>query len=106
MIKVAKDKMKQSIVDKLKTALPAYPIEKAWIFGSYARGEETRKSDVDLLVRFLPNADISGFDYVGYIHDFEDLLHKKVDLVEEGTLRKFAVKSVEKDNVLIYERAN
>jgi predicted nucleotidyltransferase len=98
--------MKQSIINKLKTAFPTYPIEKAWIFGSYARGEETRKSDVDLLVRFLPNADISGFDYVGYINDFEDLLHKKVDLVEEDTLRKFAVESVEKDKILIYERGD
>jgi len=56
--------MKQNIANKLKTFFPAYPIEKAWIFGSYARGEETRKSDVDIMVRFDKNADISLLDYV------------------------------------------
>jgi len=74
------------------------------LFGSYARGEETRKSDVDLLVRFLSDADISGLDYIGYKIDFEDLLHKKVDLVEEGALFDFAVPYVEQDKKLIYER--
>jgi len=43
--------MKQSIVNKLNTFFPAYPIEKAWVFGSYARGEEIRKSDIDIMVR-------------------------------------------------------
>jgi predicted nucleotidyltransferase len=98
--------MKQSIINKLKIAFPAYPIEKAWIFGSYARGEETRKSDVDILVRFDENARISLFDYIRIMHGLEDTLHKKVDLVEEGTLRKFAVESVENDKILIYERSN
>ncbi len=44
--------MKQSIIKKLNNFFPAYPIEKAWIFGSYARGEETRDSDVDIMVEF------------------------------------------------------
>ncbi|MDR0873384.1 MAG: nucleotidyltransferase domain-containing protein, partial [Prevotellaceae bacterium] len=39
--------MNTRVINKLKNALPDYPIEKAWLFGSYARGEETRKSDVD-----------------------------------------------------------
>ena len=44
--------MKQAIINKLQGFFPAYPVEKAWIFGSYARGEETRRSDLDVLVRF------------------------------------------------------
>lgn len=65
--------MNQKIVNKLRKALPAYPIEKAWIFGSYSRGEEMRK----IMVRFDKNAQISLFDYIGIMQDFEDLLHKK-----------------------------
>ena len=98
--------MKQNIVNKLNTFFPAYPIEKAWVFGSYARGEETRKSDIDILVRFDKDATITLIDYARIMNNLSDLLHKKVDLVQEGTLYKFAQESVEQDKVLVYERAN
>ena len=98
--------MKQAIVNKLQTFFPAYPIEKAWVFGSYARGEETRKSDVDVMVRFDKDARISLFDYIRIMHGIEDLLHKKVDLVEEGQLRRWAQESAENEKVLVYERAS
>jgi len=90
----------------LNTFFPAYPVEKAWVFGSYARGEETRKSDIDIMVRFNKNARISLFDYAGIMIDLEKLLRKKVDLVEEGQLRRWAQESVEREKILIYERAN
>ena len=98
--------MKQSIANKLKSFFPAYPIEKAWVFGSYAKGEETRKSDVDIMVRFDEDARISLFDYIRIMQKIEDLLHKKVDLVEEGQLRRWAKESVEHDKILVYERAS
>ena len=96
--------MKQDMINKLRDFFPAYPIEKAWIFGSYARGEETRKSDIDILVRFDKDAKINLLDYAGIMNDLSDFLHKKVDLVQEGTLYKFAQESVEQDKVLVYER--
>ena len=98
--------MKQNIVNKLQAFFPAYPIEKAWVFGSYARGEETRKSDMDIMVRFEEKADISLFDYISIMHNLEDLFHKKIDLVEEGQLRRWAQDSAEQDKILVYEREN
>ena len=98
--------MKQGIVNKLQAFFPAYPIEKAWVFGSYARGEETRKSDIDIMVRFDKDAGISLLDYIGIRHALEDLFHKKIDLVEEGYLRTWAKESAEQDKILIYEREN
>ena len=98
--------MKQSIINKLQTFFPAYPVEKAWVFGSYARGEETRKSDVDILVRFDKNARVSLLDYAGIMIDLEKLLRKKVDLLTEGGIMKFAKESIEIDKILIYERAS
>ena len=98
--------MKQHIVNKLQTFFPAYPIEKAWVFGSYARGEETRKSDMDIMVRFEKDAGVSLFDYIGIMHDLEDLFRKKIDLVEEGQLRRWAQDSSEQDKILVYEREN
>ena len=98
--------MKQGIINKLQAFFPAYPIEKAWVFGSYARGEETRKSDIDVMVQFDKNAGISLFDYAGIMNDLSDYLHKKVDLVQEGQLRPWAQESAEQDKVLVYERKN
>jgi len=98
--------MQQSIVKKLQAFFPAYPVEKAWIFGSYARGEETRKSDVDVLVRFDRDVHITLIDYAHIMNQLEDVLQKKVDLVQEGTLYKFAQQSVEQEKILVYERDN
>jgi len=96
----------QKIVNKLQSFFPAYPIEKAWVFGSYARGEETRKSDLDIMVRFDKSATITLLDYAGIMIELENLLRKKVDLVSEGTLYDFAKDSVEQDKILVYEREN
>jgi len=96
----------QGIINKLQAFFPVYPVEKAWLFGSYARGEETRKSDIDIMVRFDKEAQISLFDYAGIMIDLEKLFHKKVDLVSEGGLMAFARESVEQDKILVYERKN
>jgi len=96
--------MKQNLVNKLQTFFPDYPINKAWVFGSYARGEETQKSDVDILVRFEKDAQITLIDYARIMLNLEKLLHKKVDLVEDGYLRPWAQKSAEQEKILVYER--
>ena len=98
--------MKQAIINKLQNFFPAYPIEKAWVFGSYARGEENRKSDIDIMVRFEDNASISLFDYVRIMNKLQETLHRKVDLVTEGGIKKFARESIEHDKILVYERKN
>ena len=98
--------MKQNIVNKLQTFFPAYPVEKAWVFGSYARGEETRKSDIDIMVRFEKNADVSLLDYVRIMNKLKDFLRKKIDMVEEGQLHTWVQESVEQEKILVYEREN
>ncbi len=95
--------MKQQIADYFKTQ----PVLKAWLFGSFARGEETPESDVDIL--FVP--DRSGkpftlFTMGGMYMDLKELLGREVDLVEEGCLLPFAVESANRDKQLIYERTN
>lgn len=54
------------------------------MFGSIARGEDTPDSDVDLLVRFAPDASL--FDQARLILDLEELLGVSVDVVSEGGL--------------------
>jgi len=92
--------MTQLLADYFKTQ----PVTKAWLFGSYARGEETSQSDVDLLVAYDPSADVTLFTIGGIYSDLRNILGREVDLVEEGTLRPYALDNVNKDKKLIYER--
>ena len=95
-----------SIIPAIQGFLATQPISKAWLFGSYSRGEETRESDVDIMVSFEEGAKISLFKYANMICQLEALLNLKVDLVEEGTLLPFAIQTANHDKILIYERGN
>jgi uncharacterized protein len=96
--------MDRAIINKISRYFDTQPIEKAWIFGSYARAEEDTKSDIDILVNFLPNERVTLFKYVHIVNDLQALTGKNIDLVENGQLKKFAEQSVENEKVLIYER--
>ena len=93
--------MQQTIADYFKTQ----PVLKAWLFGSYSRNEQRVWSDIDILVEYDRRQPIGLMKIAGMKTDLEDLLHCEVDLVEDGTLRPWAVDSVTKDRKLIYERA-
>ena len=95
-----------SIIPAIRGFLATQPISKAWLFGSYSRGEETQGSDVDILVTFDEGAKVSLFKYANIICQLESLLKLKVDLVEEGTLLPFAKETASNDKILIYERGN
>lgn len=95
-------KMIQTIQDYFKTQ----PIEKAWIFGSFARGEETPDSDIDILVVYSEKPKVGLLKIANIYVSLKKLLNREVDLVENGTLLPFAVENSEKDKILIYEREN
>jgi len=95
--------MIKTIQDYFKTQ----PVLKAWVFGSYARGEETEDSDVDILVVFdRKNHSVGLLDHVRMMNSLESLLQRRIDLVEDGTLLPFAMDSANHDKKLLYERAN
>ena len=94
--------MNKVIADYFKSQ----PVLKAWLFGSFARGEETPLSDVDLLVVYDENARVSLLKHCEITNDLEELLDRSVDLVEEGTLLPFAAETANRDKKLIYERTN
>ncbi len=92
--------MQQTIADYFKTQ----PVLKAWLFGSYSRGEQRPWSDVDILVQYDRRQPIGLLKIAGMKVDLEDLLGHEVDLVEDGMLRPWAEESVNRDRRLIYER--
>ena len=94
----------QEMIPKIQQYHASQPIEKAWLFGSCSRGEETPKSDVDLLVRYQDSDSISLFDISGIMVNLKKIIKRPVDLIEEDCLLPFASKSANRDKILIYER--
>ena len=96
----------KELIPIIQEYLSAQPVIRAWLFGSYSRGEENVDSDVDILVDYDRSAGmISLFKMGGMLMDLSELLGKKVDLVDNEGLMEFARPSVERDKVLIYERS-
>lgn len=92
----------------IKRSLAEYfrqqPVERVWLFGSYARGEEREDSDVDLLVDLDPTQSV-GLRFFGMWSEIERLLGRNVDLVTENGLDDYARESVNRDKIIVYERA-
>ncbi len=61
-------------------------IENIRVFGSVARGDDNKNSDVDLLVHLKPEADL--LDLSGFHLDMEDLLNCKVDVIPDNSIRQ------------------
>lgn len=95
--------MDKNIIDIICQYFSRKPIEKAWVFGSFSRGEQRPDSDIDILITFVPNTKM-GLQFFGMIDDLEKLLNRSVDLVVEGDLLPFAAKSANRDKKLIYDR--
>ena len=93
------------IIELLRKYISTQPVLKAWLFGSFSRGEETQDSDVDIIVSLDKSKPI-GLKFFGMWSDLEELLGRKVDLVSEGTLLPFAKETAERDKILVYERTN
>lgn len=96
---------RNATIQTLRDYFAHQPVLRAWLFGSYARGEEKSDSDIDIL--FVP--DYSGKPFTllthgGMYNDLKRLLGREVDLVAEGSLRPYAAVTANKDKLLIYER--
>jgi uncharacterized protein len=81
--------------NKKPELMKRYPISELALFGSYARGDQSEKSDIDILVSF--NQGIDGFQYIRLAHEFEDLFHSKIDLVTRKGIKTGYLSFVEKN---------
>ena len=76
------------------------------VFGSYARGEMTGDSDIDLLVDLKPSEmrPVLGlFEFIRLEHELEEKLGCDVDLITEEGLNPRRKPNIEKDRVVLYE---
>lgn len=100
----ALDQERMALFSAIQKYLAGIPVLRAWVFGSFARGEETADSDLDLLVDYDHSSNISLLDTVRYKKKLEKLIGREVDLVENGYLKPFAAPSANRDKYLVYER--
>ena len=79
------------------------PVLKAYLFGSYVRGQADNLSDIDILVD-LDYSQRIGLGFVQMQIDLERMLKTKVDLVSSNSLSKYIKPLVDKEKRLIYAR--
>jgi predicted nucleotidyltransferase len=79
------NEIKKIINERRQELKDKYKITEIGIFGSYVRGEQKKKSDVDILVVF--GEPISLLDLVGAENYISDLIRTKVDLVPKEDVR-------------------
>lgn len=88
--------MRGNIRKRAASVLKAHGISRAGIFGSFARGTATRKSDVDILID--TRGKIGLFAMVGLKQSLEKELKRKVDLVEYRAIKPALRKNVMRDH--------
>lgn len=87
------------IREKVMPIAKQYGVEKVFLFGSYARGDATQDSDIDLRV---DKGKVKGFGFGGLCNAFLDAFGKPVDVVTTPSLDADFLNQIARDEVLIY----
>ena len=95
----------EEIKEKLLPVFGAHPIEKAVLFGSYAKGNAAKGSDVDILID--SRGKVRGIDFYGVLQDIAETLDIPVDLIEASQIVNGGriQREISETGVVIYERA-
>ena len=89
-------------VPTLTTYFTNKPVKRAYLFGSYVRGEQSEDSDIDILVELDYE---KGADFFGFIQMRDDLaflLKKPVDLLSANGLSVYIKPYIDAEKLLIY----
>lgn len=91
--------MKRALKSNKEFLRQQYGVKEIGIFGSFARGEQKKKSDVDVLVEFEDMPDLIKF--IELERKLQRLLGKKVDLVRKGAIREELKDSILRDVIIV-----
>lgn len=99
------------IADRISPVAEAYDIDRIYLFGSYARGEATENSDIDLYVEFSSPL---GLRYCSFVSDIEECLGVQVDIITRAALYNPATSSanqkliqrISEERICIYSKAS
>ena len=90
------EKIKPKIINILKKN----KVTRAGIFGSYSRGDQKKNSDIDIVVE-INNKNMSLLDFIELKLKLEDVLRKKIDLVEYSAIKPLIKNKILKEEVKI-----
>jgi predicted nucleotidyltransferase/plasmid maintenance system antidote protein VapI len=94
---------RKAILSQIKKIIKTFPgIHKAWIYGSFARGDDKPDSDVDIAIK--TDDSFSYFDLAEIHHTIEQKVNRKVDIGFIDSFKPYIRKQVEPDLKLVYER--
>ena len=112
VLKVAEEKVRyklfqssdrRMVLKKIKEFLgQSGKIERAWIYGSFARGDDGPLSDIDIAVK--PDNDFSYFDLAEIQYNLEKKLKRKVDIGFIDSFKPYIFENIKPDLKLVYER--
>jgi predicted nucleotidyltransferase len=93
------NEIKKILIEHKKELKEKYRVKKIGIFGSYVRGEQTEKSDIDIMIEFYEAPDF--FEFLELEEYLTNILNIKVDLITKNSVHNpYIKKSIEED--LIY----
>lgn len=92
----------ESIKEKLNPIFKKYGVRKAVLFGSYAKGNATKDSDIDILV----DSGCAGLKFFGILEEAVTTLNKEVDLIDIIQVNKNSLieKEINNTGMVIYEK--
>lgn len=95
--------LNSNIKDLINSYFKTQPVLKAYLFGSYVRGQADSESDIDILVE-LDHSQVIGLRFFQMKQDLEKLLNNKVDLISSNGLSKHIKPFIDKEKRLIYAK--
>lgn len=95
----------EQIKEKTIPILKNYPIDKAILFGSYAKGEANNRSDIDLYID--TNGKLRGLDFVGLLEILVDTLGVDIDLIDKSHIEpnSLIMQEIKDGSMVIYEKS-
>lgn len=96
---------REEVIARLKTTesdLRALGIGELYLFGSYARGEATEDSDVDVMIRFAPQPGNRFRSFMNTLYRLEEAVGRPVDLGTPDGLHRMVRQGVDREAVRVF----
>ena len=95
----------ETIKDKTIPIFRDYPVDKVILFGSYAKGDATNVSDIDLYID--TNGKLRGLDFVGLLEILIYTLGIDIDLIDKSHIEpdSLIIQEIENGGMVIYEKS-
>ena len=94
----------ETIRKKTTPIFENYPVNKVILFGSYAKGNVTKDSDIDLYID--TNGKLKGLDFVGLLEILVNTLEIDIDMIDKSHIEQdsLVMREIENGGMVIYEK--